>query len=113
MRLNELKLKLIAAARADIPSDNVPHAFEKRIMALLSGRPVVDSLTLWSQALWRAAVSCMAIVLVLGISSFILPSEPSPAAGKTANLSEDLSQAFENTLFVSVDQSANSFEELQ
>ena len=55
MNLDGLYKKLIAVARASAPSDHVPHAFEKRIVALLTGRPVSDVWTLWSRALWRAA----------------------------------------------------------
>ena len=38
MNLAELERKLIAAARANPPSDRVPYAFEKRIMARLAAR---------------------------------------------------------------------------
>ena len=36
MNLAELQKKLIAAARTDVPGDQVPYAFEKRITALLA-----------------------------------------------------------------------------
>ena len=55
MNLAELERKLIAAARANPPSDRVPYAFEKRIMARLAARPVADGWALWARALWRAA----------------------------------------------------------
>ena len=42
MNLAELEQKLVAAARANPPSDGVPYAFEKRIMARLATRPVMD-----------------------------------------------------------------------
>jgi hypothetical protein len=42
MQLDSLKQKLIAAARQDAPSDRVPFAFEKRIMARLAGAGVPD-----------------------------------------------------------------------
>ena len=54
MNLSELQQKLIAAARSNPPSDAVPYAFEKRLLARLAGRPVVDNWALWSRALWRA-----------------------------------------------------------
>ena len=71
MNLDELHKKLLAAARANPPSDHVPYAFEKRIAALLTSRPALDPLTLWARALWRAAAPCAAIMLVLGVWSFI------------------------------------------
>ena len=66
MNLAELQKKLIAAARTNVPGDQVPYAFEKRITALLASRVAPDNLTLWVHGLWRAAVSCVAIALLLG-----------------------------------------------
>jgi hypothetical protein len=92
-----LQSKLIAAARANPPSDRVPYAFEKRIMALIAARSATEPLVLWVRGLWRAAVSCMIVALLLGAWSFFNPA----ASTKT----DDLSQNFENTLLASVDQS--------
>jgi hypothetical protein len=97
MNIVELQKKLLAAARANPPGDHVPYAFEKRITALLAARAAVDPLALWVRGLWRAAVSCTAIALLLGAWVFF-----SPAA---ASHGDDLSQNFENTLLASVDQS--------
>src|SRR5581483_9153776 len=47
MNLSELRQKLIAAARANSPADSVPYAFEKRILARLTGRPEADPLDFW------------------------------------------------------------------
>ena len=58
MNLAELERKLIAAARANPPGDQVPYAFEKRILAHLATRPVADGWELWARALWRAAALC-------------------------------------------------------
>ena len=96
MNLGPLERKLIAAARANPPSDRVPYAFEKRIMARLATRPVVDDWALWARALWRAAAPCVAIMLVLGAWSFF-----APPASTSAN---DLSQDLEKTLLAAVDQ---------
>ena len=95
MNIVELQRKLLAAARANPPGDRVPYAFEKRITALLAARATVDPLALWVRGLWRAAVSCTAIALLLGAWVFFNP----------ASHTEDLSQNFENTLLASVDQS--------
>ena len=97
MNLAELQKKLIAAARANAPGDHVPYAFEKRVTALLRSRVAPANLDLWVRGLWRAAVSCAAISLLLGAWAFF----NSP----TATASNDLSQNFENTLLASVDQS--------
>ncbi len=91
-----LQRKLIAAARANPPGDGVPYAFEKRVMALLAGRAAAEPLALWVRGLWRAAVPCAAVALLLGAWAFYLSSAPA----KTG----DLSQNFESTLLASVDQ---------
>jgi len=96
MNLAELQKKLIAAARADVPDDRVPYTFEKRVTALLRSRGASDQLALWVRGLWRAAVSCVAISLLLGAWAFF----NSPA---TTTASNDLSQNFETTLLASVD----------
>ena len=63
MNIVELQKKLIAAARANVPGDQVPYAFEKRVTALLVSRVAPDNMSLWVHGLWRAAVSCVAITL--------------------------------------------------
>jgi len=98
MNLDELQRELIAADRANPPSDRVPFAFEKRIMARLPARPRPDEWALWSRALWRAAAPCVAVMLLLSAWSFFAPNTSAPA--------NDLSQDFENTLLAAVDQDA-------
>jgi len=97
MNIAELQKKLLAAARANPPGDRVPYAFEKRVMALLVARAATDYLALWVRGLWRAAVSCVAIALLLGAWAFFNPTASIKA--------DDLSQNFETTLLASVDQS--------
>ena len=96
MNLEQLHDKLIAAARADVPGGEVPYAFEKRITALLVSRAAPDKMAYWVQGLWRAAVSCAAITLLLGAWAVM-----NPAAAPTA--ADDFSQNFQNTLLASVD----------
>ena len=96
MNENELQKKLIAAARAHTPSDHVPYAFEKRIIALIPTMKPTDSTAAWVRGLWQAAISCAAIAIVCGTWSFFNPS---------SNTGDDLSQNFETTLLASVDQS--------
>ncbi len=68
--MNELHQKLIAAARRTAPDERVPYAFEKRIMARITSGAHVDTLAMWSHALWRAAVSCVAIMALSGVWTF-------------------------------------------
>jgi hypothetical protein len=96
MDLAQLERKLIAAARANPPSEWMPYAFEKRIMARLNAAPVADRWALWARGLWRAAAPCVAIMLALGAWSFFTPKSHAPAT--------DLSQQLENTLLAAVDQ---------
>ncbi len=100
MNAAELQKKLIAAARANPPGDHVPYAFEKRVMALVASRGASDSLVLWARGLSRAAVSCMAIALMLGAWAFFNPTTNANGV--------DLSQNFENTLLAAVDQSTQT-----
>jgi anti-sigma-K factor RskA len=100
MKLAELQQKLTAAARKQTPDERVPYAFEKRIMALLAERAATPGHVLWARALWRAAVSCVALAAVCGAASFFIP-----VAVENSN---DLSQEFENTLLASVDQADNT-----
>ena len=96
MNLVELERKLIAAARLNPPSERVPYAFEKRIMARLAARPVVDGWALWGRALWRAAAPCVAIMLLLGAWSLFVTRSSAPGS--------DLSQQLEQTLLAAADQ---------
>ena len=73
MDLNALQRELIATARANPPADRVPYAFEQRIMARLTTPLMVDEWAVWGKALWRAAGSCVAVVVVLAVCTFILP----------------------------------------
>lgn len=65
MDLNALQKKLMDAGRTVRPSEQVPYAFPKRIMALIADRPVGDNLALWARALWRAVTPCAVITMVL------------------------------------------------
>jgi hypothetical protein len=94
MNLDHLQSKLIAAARAAQPSDRVPYAFEKRIMARLAESAHVDLLGAWSVALWRAAVGCIALVVLSSALSLWDRSQPSEG---------DFSHEFETAVFASAD----------
>ena len=89
MNLFELHKKLISAARANPPCERVPLAFERRIIALLPAR-AVDGWAQWAAALWRAAVPCVAIMLLLSAWSYF--------SGYPSNSSGDLSQEIDNTI---------------
>jgi len=96
MNLAELERKLIAAARANLPGESVPYAFEKRILARIASHPIVDNGALWARALWRAAAPCVAVMLLFAAWSFFVH------AGNSS--SGDLSQQFENTVLAAANQ---------
>jgi hypothetical protein len=86
MELAELQERLLAAARASSPSDAVPHAFEKRIMARLADRSLPDLWALWGRTLWRAVVPSLVIVLMLGVWASFHPGELAPDEGLALDL---------------------------
>jgi hypothetical protein len=69
MNLEALKTRLMAVARATAPDDHVPYMFEKRIMARLAGVAPLDMVSLWGRALWRGAVACVGVALLMGMWS--------------------------------------------
>jgi len=96
MNLDNLEKKLLHAARLDPPSDAVPYAFEKRIMARLPGGATGELGASWVRALWRAA-ACSAVVAVVISAWTLLPSSAKRGTG-------DLSQDFESTVYAMVDE---------
>jgi len=95
MNLDAIQEKLLAAARAHPPGEQVPYAFEKRIMARLASVAAVDDWTLWGRALWRAAVSCLAIMLLSGAWTLWSAWSQDPVT--------DFSQDFETAVFAMAD----------
>lgn len=69
MNLSKLHAKLIEAARSNPPGDQVPYAFEKRVMARLGSGVVEDAWTVWGKALWRSALACMVVAAALSLWS--------------------------------------------
>lgn len=95
MNTTELQKKLIAAARSTAPDDRVPYAFEKRIMARLAAVRPPDAWTLWGNALWRAAISCVAVTLLTSTWMFW--------SGHRANTLGDFSEELETAVLVAAD----------
>jgi hypothetical protein len=100
MNLEHLQKKLIAAARGNPPSDRVPYAFEKRILARLAERPATDVAALWARALWRAAVPCVAVTILFATLSFVFVSSDSASASVS---NDDVSEQFEQALLATAD----------
>ena len=94
MNMAELQKQLFAAARANPPSDDVPYAFEERILAQLAAKPAFDILAAWNRTLWQAAAPCVAVAISFGVWNAFAP-------GSTA-ASSDLSLDLEQTVLASV-----------
>ncbi|MBL9173229.1 MAG: hypothetical protein JNL10_06840 [Verrucomicrobiales bacterium] len=62
MDYEKLRRRLLETARRNPPSDRVPYAFERRIMANLpvSGRSDASALAFWTRGFWRGALSGVA-----------------------------------------------------
>jgi hypothetical protein len=99
MKLDDLHKKLVAVARANPPSDHVPYAFEKRIMAQLNAPLPVDQWALWARGLWRAAAPCVAFMLLVAVLTIF-----APPAREVSNLSQEL----ENTVMLAVESPAEN-----
>jgi hypothetical protein len=101
MKQVELEKKLIAVARANPPSDHVPPGFSKRVMALISARPVSDLWAVWARGLWYAAAPCVAIMIMFSAWAFFHAPQHN---NQTQAPSIDLAQQLDNTLLAAVDQ---------
>lgn len=95
MDLEKLHQELVATAKANPPHDQVPYAFEKRIMARLAAPLRVDEWALCGRWLWRAVAPCMSLMVVLGVW-VLATTHPEPE-------SQNIEQAIENTLLSSDD----------
>jgi hypothetical protein len=90
MKLEQLERNLLAAARGNPPSQEVPYCFEKRVMAHLQLRAAFDEWAFRSKVLWQAAAPCVGLMLLLIAWSWFTPAPKTP--------SNDLSLDLENTL---------------
>ncbi len=73
MNYDQLQKSLLQAARQDVPSEQVPLAFERRIMARLATVPK-DLLTEWTVAFWRLALPSLAVAGVACVINFSTPT---------------------------------------
>jgi len=101
MNLAELQKILLASARANPPSDDVPYAFEKRVMALLPAKPALDILANWNRTLWQAAAPCVALMLLFGVWTRV--------AQNADNSRETLAADLESSLYLPFDTSTETW----
>lgn len=95
MDLDKLREKLLDAARANVSSDAVPYGFEKRIMARVAEEPALDPWSLWNRILWRATAPCLAMMLLLGVWTFLAPDRNHSDDALAADLESAVFAAFD------------------
>lgn len=79
--MTSLHSRLIRIARRNPPDDRVPAGFERRVMARIrsAAESAESSWVLWTRWIWRAALSGVAIaVLLVGVDGS-LPEVPETA----------------------------------
>jgi len=96
MNLAELEKKLLDAARAHHPDEHVPYAFEQRVMARLAKGPTLDPIAIWNRILWQAVTPCVAVMLLLGVWTFLSPREDNSGETLAADLENSLYLPFDN-----------------
>lgn len=94
MKTVELQNKIIAAARKATPSDAVPYAFEKRILARIRRETIVDVWTLWSVRLWRAAGPCVAVMLAMSLWAIFAKDRRAPVESFASDLEQSVMAPF-------------------
>jgi hypothetical protein len=87
MHLSQLEKKLLSVARAEPVNEQVPYAFAKRIMARLAPAKPVDLWAIWSQSLWKAALACLVLSILVSIWSVSSTRKTRPVTLETAVLS--------------------------
>jgi hypothetical protein len=90
MNLEELQRKLLEAARRQPPSDQVPYAFEQRVMAHLRAVPVVDPLSLWAAGLWRAAFGAVGLCAIVVSLQLVIAGPAAPDESEPISEPPDL-----------------------
>lgn len=101
MNPEDLRRKLIEAARAHPPTDHVPCHFEQRVIAHVRKRPAPDPWSLWGRALWRAATPCLTLTLGLTVWTLLAP--------QSTNLDDGLDAALDDALISAVDSTEGSW----
>tara|TARA_B100000029_G_C17580156_1_gene959391 strand:- start:1811 stop:2116 length:306 start_codon:yes stop_codon:yes gene_type:complete len=90
MKLDVIIEKLLKTAKNDPPSDRVPYAFEKRIMAHIAEQPEPDSWLAVGRMLWRAVVPYSAVAAFAAVAWLsVSPAQNNhPASATTSEVEE-------------------------
>jgi len=94
MNLSELQQHLLAAARRNPPGDQVPYAFEKRVMARITANPPAPAAygvwLAWSRSLWVGAAACTAIALITCLSVPARADDPGSGSSFSEGVEQDI-----------------------
>lgn len=74
MNVNLLYGNLIRAARKHPVSDAVPYRFEQRVLARIQALARPDPLAIWGKIFWRAALSSLAVMVLISAWTLLPPS---------------------------------------
>jgi hypothetical protein len=93
MDYEKLRCQLLEVARGNPPSDRVPYAFERRVMAHLPpfARSDASGLAFWTRGFWRAALSGVAAAGIM-VGSLSVVSERGGDEGDSVSV-ESLEEA--------------------
>jgi hypothetical protein len=89
MNIHKLHARLIAAAKKHPPGEQVPYAFEKRILSHLAAMPAPNVWALWCRPIWHAAISCVAITVLCALWFY----HSRPNTDEAASFSQDFEAA--------------------
>ena len=67
--IEDILESLLTQTREIPKNDQVPYAFEKRIMAHIKEGPaaLADVWSAWAQSLWKAVVPCLAVLVMVAV----------------------------------------------
>ena len=106
-KIDDILGKMLTETR-EINVDRVPYAFEKRVMAHIKETPqlAVNVWAQWSQSLWRTAIPCFAVMVLVAIwtGSNSTGNQPTqPMAPKLVVQSDPAEEDLETIVMLAID----------
>ena len=106
-KIDDILGKMLTETR-EINVDRVPYAFEKRVMAHIKETPqlAVNVWAQWSQSLWRTAIPCFAVMVLLAVwtgSNSTGDQPPQPMAPKLIVQSDPAEDELEAIVMLAID----------
>ena len=106
-KIDDILGKMLSETR-EINVDRVPYAFEKRVMAHIKETPqlAVNVWAQWSQSLWRTAIPCFAVMVLVAVwtGSNSTGNQPTqPMAPKLVVQSDPAEEDLETIVMLAID----------